>query len=214
MTLKVIGVGYGRTGTLALKKALDQLGFGPCHHMYEIRQDAEQVKLWLRIAAGERPDWDHVFAGFKSQVDWPGSVFWRDLVKHYPNAKIILTERDAESWHESILKTVLPASEHGRKLDVDWVNRGASEVIYRLVLQDLFGGRLGDKRAATEIYEAHRREVLDTIPADRLLVFRVSEGWQPLCSFLGCSVPNTAFPSGNTIAEFQARKPYFQSLGL
>ena len=208
--LKVLGVGYGRTGTLSLKHALDQLGFGLCHHMYEVRQRPQQVAWWLAAARGERLDWDEVFAEFGSQVDWPASCFWRDLIAHYPDAKVILTDRDPDSWHRSIMKTILPASEIGRKEDPDPVNRDASEAIYQLVLQQIFEGRLADRDFAIGKFLEHRQAVIDTVPADRLLVLGIGDGWGPLCRFLDCEVPDAPYPDQNSARDFLARKPYLQ----
>jgi Sulfotransferase domain len=93
MALRVIGAGFGRTGTHSLKLALEQLGFAPCHHMYEVRAHPEQLAFWQAAARGELPDWDEVFAGFAAQVDWPGARFWRELAEHFPHAKVILSVR-------------------------------------------------------------------------------------------------------------------------
>lgn len=212
MALKVIGAGYGRTGTFALKRGLDQLGFGPCHHMYEVRKSTAQVDMWLRIAAGETMDWDTVFDGFGAQVDWPGTCFWRDLIKHYPDAKVILTDRDPESWFESVTQTIVPASIHGRTHDRDRTNQRASDIIYQLVLEGVFGGKMDDRATAIAQFNAHRQEVIDTVPAERLLIYQVGEGWGRLCDFLGVPEPEGNFPRGNTIAEFRAMKPYFRDI--
>ncbi|MDB4111956.1 sulfotransferase family protein [Yoonia sp.] len=208
MSLKILGAGFGRTGTLSLKFALDQLGFGPCHHMYEVRQSQQQVDWWHAAAMGQKLDWDAVFDGFQSQVDWPGSVYWKELGAHFSDAKVILTDRDPDAWYNSISKTILPASERGRHEDPDPLNRKASDMVYHISLQGIFEGRLGDRDFAIKRMLDHRQEVIDTIDADRLLVLGVGDGWKPLCDFLGVPVPDVAFPRGNSLAEFLARKPY------
>jgi hypothetical protein len=208
MTLEIIGAGFGRTGTHSLKNAIEILDFGPTHHMYEVRKSSEQISVWSNIANGQKPDWMAVFSGFRSQVDWPGSRYWKELAANFPLSKVILTTRDPEAWYESIRKTILPSSTIGRNSDPDPVGRAGSELIYQIVTEDIFGGRLDDKDYALEVYEHHRREVVETIPADRLLVFDVKDGWAPLCKFLGAAIPEVPFPSGNTIAEFRAKKPY------
>ena len=208
MSLKVLGAGFGRTGTYSLKIALEILGFGRCHHMYEVRQRPEQVAWWMAAARGEILNWDEVFDGFVSQVDWPASYFWRDLSSHFPEAKVILTDRDPDEWYESIRRTILPASEIGRIKDPDPVNRMASEMMYQIALKGIFRGRLADRDFAIALMRAHRQEVIETIAPDRLLVFGVGDGWKPLCEFLEVPVPSTEYPSGNSVAEFRARKPY------
>jgi hypothetical protein len=203
-----VGAGFGRTGTLSLKTALERLGMGPCHHMYEVRQSPEQIAFWQDASLGKPLDWDQVFAGYTSQVDWPAAAYWRELSAHFPQAKVILTVRDPEAWYASIVRTILPSSERGRTDDPDPIGRAGSEIIYRIALQGIFQDRLADKAHALEVFARHQREVIETIPADRLLVYNVSEGWAPLCRFLGVDVPDDPFPSGNSTAEFLARKTY------
>ena len=104
--MKVIGVGVGRTGTLSLKAALERLGFGPCFHMRNVLDHRERLPLWEAAAAGSTVDWEAVFAGYESSVDWPGAAFWRELTAHYPDAKVILTVRDPERWYDSVRDTI------------------------------------------------------------------------------------------------------------
>src|SRR5271168_2365452 len=106
MTLEVIGSGFGRTGTMSLKRALDQLGFGPCHHMEEVFANPGQVPHWQALAAGQAVDWNLVFAGYRSQVDWPGAHYWRELAAAYPRAKVIHTERPEQLWWKSFSATI------------------------------------------------------------------------------------------------------------
>jgi len=212
LTLKVLGAGFGRTGTHSLKLALEQLGFGPCHHMYEVRQRPEQVESWLAAARGESLNWGEVFDGFASQVDWPASYFWKDLSAFYPDAKVILTDRDPQSWYKSISRTILPATEIGRHEDPDPTNRKASEMIYQIALENIFKGRLGDEDFAISTMLAHRQHVIDTIPAERLLVLNTADGWAPLCDFLKVEQPDEPFPRSNSAKEFIARKPYLAKI--
>ena len=108
MPLEIIGAGFGRTGTNSLKLALEHLGFGPCHHMFEIRDHPELLPDWEAAARGEAVGWDNIFRNYRSQVDWPGARYWRELAAHFPKSKVILTIRDPEGWYESIQATVLP----------------------------------------------------------------------------------------------------------
>lgn len=213
MGLNIIGAGFGRTGTQSLKRAIEALGFGPCHHMYEVRRSPRQIALWSDIAAGGAADWDAVFDGYGSQVDWPASAYWRETAAHFPQAKVILSLRDPADWYESMMQTIVPSSTIGAESDPDPDGRAGSEIIRRIVLEGLFEGRISDRAFAISRFERHLSEVTETIPADRLLVFDVREGWGPLCDFLGCDRPDMAFPSGNSISEFRARKPYLASGG-
>lgn len=208
MGLKIIGAGFGRTGTHSLKSALEILGHGPCHHMYEVRRSAEQIGFWTAAAQGAILDWDQVFAGYSAQVDWPAAYYWQDLARHFPQAKVILTHRDPEEWYTSILSTIMPAAEIGRTQDPDPMGRAGSDISYQIVLQKVFGGRLSDKAHALNVYAKHLEHVKQVIPAERLLTYNVRDGWGPLCDFLNVDRPNQEFPSGNSTADFRAKKAY------
>ena len=108
--LEVIGVGYGRTGTLSLKTALERLGFGPCYHAVEFMRHPEHQARWEAAFRGDNPRWEEVFAGYRSTVDFPGVAFWRELVDAYPEAKAILTVRDPKQWYASMRETFLAAA--------------------------------------------------------------------------------------------------------
>ena len=90
MGLQVIGAGFGRTGTMSLKLALEQLGFAPCHHMIEVIRSPEQIDFWEAAANGARGQWEKGLAGYRSAVDWPTAHYWRELSEAYPEAKDIL----------------------------------------------------------------------------------------------------------------------------
>jgi hypothetical protein len=204
MTLTVIGAGFGRTGTMSLKVALEQLGFGPCHHMMELFNDGTGEALtrkWEQVAYGEAPDWDDVFDGYNATVDWPSSAYWRELAAHYPAAKVILTLRDADRWFDSTQATIF--GERVRKRseeDTPW-----ARMAKKIVNLDTFGGRLDDRAHAIAVYRRHNEAVRAELPPERLLVYEAGEGWEPLCRFLGVAAPETPFPVNNTTGEFQTR---------
>lgn len=200
MTLKVIGTGFGRTGTQSLKFALEQIGFGPCYHMMEVFPRPQHVDEWAKAARGERIDWDALFQGFAATVDWPSTYFWRELIEHYPQAKIIHTERDPEVWYKSFSSTIQEAL----GFDAAPEMRAWSEMVRRLITQNTFGGDTS-KEGVLKAYVAHNAEVRRVIPAARRLDFDVAQGWEPLCRYLGVSVPATPFPKMNSTAEFRAR---------
>lgn len=192
MPLHVIGAGLGRTGTLSLKLALEQLGLGPCYHMLEVRAAPERLEHWNRIAAGESVSWDEVFTGFWSTVDWPACNYWRELVATYPDAKVILSLRDPESWFRSTQATIFS----------DEVQQGAPPSI-RKILTDVVGSDLHDRERCIAAFERHNAAVRAGVPADRLLVFDAKQGWEPLCTFLGVPVPDAPFHSVNTTDDFR-----------
>lgn len=208
MGLKIIGAGFGRTGTQSLQRAIESLGFGPCHHMYEVRRSPGLTATWQAIVDGGPADWDAVFKGYQSTVDWPASAFWRDITTHYPKAKVILTVRDPEKWYESMLQTIVPSATLGAEIDPDPNGRAGSSLIRKVALDGIFQGRIADRDFALRRFVEHRDEVIAAIAPERLLVMDVRDGWAPLCAFLGVAVPDQPFPSGNSVTEFRARKSY------
>lgn len=198
MTLSVIGAGYGRTGTLSLKLALEQLGFGPCYHMMEVLKKPGAPQQWLDVAMGKTPDWDAVFEGFAATVDWPSATYYRELAEAYPKAKVILTVRDPQAWFESTQATIF-ARDPSEAPDKVWGEMAAR------VIGKLFDGRMHDRNHLISVFERHNAEVQRVIPADRLLVYEASQGWGPLCGFLGVPVPDAEPVKVNDRADFAKR---------
>jgi hypothetical protein len=196
MALSVIGAGFGRTGTHSLKLALEQLGFGPCHHMSDVMASPEQKALWRAAARGEPIDWEIAYAGYKSAVDWPTAYYWRELAEYYPAAKIILTVRNSEEWYKSARDTIFRTMQ----ADSDPASFGVA-----VIANKIFGGRIDDETHVIEVLERHNAEVMEAVEPGRLLIYEVSQGWPKLCKFLGVSVPADPFPLTNTTPEFQAR---------
>ena len=201
MTLKIIGAGLGRTGTLSLKQAIDALNLGPCHHMMEVFKHPEQPALWAAAADGS-PDWEKVFAGYRAAVDWPVAGFYRDMLAEYPDAKFILTVRDPERWFVSTQETIFRFMEQRLNDPADAWGR-----MIRKVIVEPMGGDLHDRAKLIEHYLAHNEAVAKTIPAKQLLTYRVADGWAPLCAFLGVPEPDLPFPNVNSTEEFKARAP-------
>lgn len=202
MSLLVIGSGFGRTGTMSLKNALETLGFGPCHHMEEVFAHPPQVAHWAAAARGEPVDWHAVFAGYRSQVDWPGAAWWRDLADAFPDAKVIHTERPAEAWYDSFAATIGKLMAIRKDLPLPPHIAQMLDIGTDVVAGHTFGGRPDDRDHAIAVYRQHGAAVRAAIPARRLLVFDPIEGWGPLCRFLGVAVPSAPFPHRNRGAEF------------
>jgi hypothetical protein len=204
MALEIIGPGFGRTGTSSLKIALEHLGFGPAHHMFEVSDHAEQqLPFWEAAARGEAVDWDAVFTGYRSQVDWPGARYWRELVGHYPEAKVILTVRDPDEWFDSVQATIAPFLASRGKNAAPLAD-AIAHMAHKLIGEGVFDDRLSDRAHATDVFKAHIAEVQGTVAASRLLTFDVRQGWEPLCNFLGCAVPPISFPQLNSSKQFVA----------
>lgn len=204
MTLELIGAGFGRTGTLSLKAALETIGLGPCHHMLEVFVNPGSEKSWYQASLGNEIDWEALLDGYRSIVDWPGCRFWRELSQRYPSAPVLLSVRNPESWYESASETIYQAIKTG-KASEDPTVRERVKMADKVVFQDTFSGRFEDRAFAIRVFEAHIEEVRRTIPEERLLVYQMGDGWEPLCKFLGRRVPDQDFPHVNARNEFQER---------
>lgn len=197
--MKVIGSGFGRTGTLSMKYALEELGFGPCYHMEEVLRNPGHVGVWHDIGRGRPVDWHHLFADFESSVDFPASVVYAELLAAFPDAKVIHTVRDADRWYESTHETIY----HARTIFPAWLRRVIPKVgrfaqmVDLMVWDRVFEGRFEDREFAIRRYREWTDEVIATVPPDRLLVFDVRDGWAPLCDFLGVLQPDSDFPRVN-----------------
>ncbi len=196
MTMKVIGAGFGRTGTASLKIALDKLGFGPCYHMSEVVSNAGHMDLWLDVAAG-KPDWPTIFAKYQSTVDFPACSYWRELADYYPDAKLVLSVRDAERWFASTQKTIMSNKMQAALVGSKWEEM-LNKTTYSVV------DDINDHDKLIAAYNAHNEAVKAAFGPDRLLVYEVKEGWAPLCDFLGVAVPSEPYPQVNSTAEFDA----------
>ena len=199
MTLRVIGVGVGRTGTYSLKLALEQLGLGPCFHMEEVIKDMpRQVPLWNGALDGNG-DWSAIYDGFNSAVDWPTAGFSQELAAAYPDARFILTHRDPGTWADSFgstIHTIIKGRADAPPEMQDWLAMAA-----RLVMHSGFNDDM-DRDGLAAAFAAHNDAVRAAIPAERLLVYQVKEGWGPLCDFLGVDNPGGDFPRTNDRTEF------------
>ncbi len=207
MALKVIGTGFGRTGTHSLKLALEMLGAGPCYHMMEVFAHPGHAEQWHALCDGRQSDLDAVLSGFSSVVDWPTTYFWRDLIARNPGAKVLHTERPAEEWYQSISQTIFPATQRVIPADAPepWPGaRAAQAMIVRLIWERVFGEDLS-RENAIKVYQAHNEAVRQAIPRENLLVFNARDGWEPLCTFLGVAVPAAPYPKTNSTDEFRVR---------
>jgi hypothetical protein len=204
MSIEVIGAGFGRTGTLSLKFALEKLSFDKCYHMMEVRNHPSHVELWRSAARGDFPDWPELFDGYQATVDWPSCNFWREQMEHYPDAKVILTLRDPESWYESVMNTIWNISKE-RKLVGKSADQETSSMAFEVIWDGIFDGRMDDKAYVIEKFESHNARVKKEVPKHKLLVFEASDGWRPLCDFLDRPLPNVEYPKVNSTAEFVSR---------
>ncbi|MBV9020949.1 MAG: sulfotransferase family protein [Chloroflexi bacterium] len=216
--LKIIGAGFGRTGTFSLKAALEMLGFGPCYHMSEVLAHPQHIERWEAALKGEAIDWQQLFADYQSCTDWPACTFYAELMQAYPEAKVLLSVRDPERWYESARSTIYRVthrSYHIADNDTDSISQGLAlppgaresiRMISDLVWDRTFDDKFTDKDQAIAVFNRHIEEVKQRVPAKKLLVYNVKEGWEPLCSFLDVAVPEQPFPHLNDRDSFMQRQ--------
>ncbi len=217
--MQVIGAGFGRTGTMSMQAALEILGY-PCYHMKEVTEHAGHLQAWHELVGGEHAmDWHALFADFEATVDFPACVYYRELLAAFPDAKVVLTVRDPDRWFDSFL-TLQETTDQFRVFR--FIPRARRFLNFvDLLLGNVFGAPR-DRQRCIEVFRCHNEQVQATVPAERLLVFQVQDGWGPLCAFLGCEVPeDVPFPhlnEGKNTLQSLARErlfgPYVRKLPL
>jgi hypothetical protein len=198
MTLQVVGAGVGRTGTNSLKVALEQLLGGPCHHMTEILEHPEQIPTWTDAIEGRSVDWSDLLAGYDALVDWPGASFWPELTAANPDALVLLSVRDPESWYRSASNTIFGVFDHAPPEMKPWFES------MRGLLKERFSDQFDDAGTMMSAFERHNEAVRQAIPSDRLLEWTPTDGWGPICERLGLDVPDDPFPMTNDTNQWRA----------
>jgi Sulfotransferase domain len=206
--MKVIGAGFGRTGTMSLKAALERLGYGPCFHMIDLIRDPTPLPYWQAAADGETVDWTEALDGWESTIDWPGCTFWEEMAEIWPDAPVLLSVRDPEAWYRSCLNSIHAAKEMALRGELEGNTEEAPDpatiqMINGLIWNGTFKGRFTDKEFALEVFRRHNEDVKSKVPADRLLVYEIKQGWGPLCDFLGVEVPDEPMPHLNDTDSFR-----------
>lgn len=225
MSIKVIGAGLGRTGTMSLKRALEHLSGEKCFHMVELLNLPDRLKYFKKNNLDRRANWEKLFEEFGSVTDFPCCMYYQELAELYPEAKVILTVRDPEKWYESTLETIYRGKPKTLKdfAKLMWNYMRSSDVrrvapIFKnndkMIWDGFFEGKFEDKKHTLSIYHRHIEAVKKNIPKKRLLVFNVKEGWKPLCDFLGQPVPKIPFPRTHQRAEFNKAMDLFLDDGI
>jgi hypothetical protein len=197
MEIAVVGAGVGRTGTHSLKLALEQLYGSPCHHMTEMMADPTQVPAWSDAINGRPVDWSVMLASYRTIVDWPGASFWPELAAANPDALVLLSVRDPESWYRSASNTIFVSFDHMPPHLQPWMDE------VRKLLADRFSDRFDDPTAMMDAFQRHNDAVRAGVPSSQLLEWSAGDGWEPICDRLGLPVPAEPFPMTNTTQEFR-----------
>jgi hypothetical protein len=206
--MKVVGAGFGRTGTLSLKVALEQLGVGAAFHLMDLPLHPPTLSRWQEAADGKDVDWVEILNGWEATVDWPGAAFWRQIWESFPDSKVLLSVREPTAWYRSCVDTIFATASAVARGDLLASAFNLMPEVVRfnrqLVWEGTFGGRFENESHALEVFTRHNREVQEIVPAEKLLVYEVDEGWEPLCRFLEIPVPPIPTPHLNDRTSFRS----------
>ncbi|KAG9242749.1 P-loop containing nucleoside triphosphate hydrolase protein [Calycina marina] len=214
--MKVLLLGLGRTGTASMRAAMKQMGYVDTYHMMSCSIDnPPDALMWMDALAAKydgtgpaftREDWDQLLGNCQAVCDWPAVAFAKELIEAYPEAKVVMTTRDVDSWHASTMRTVFWRVMDHELRYLSYVSWAAG--MYYPMLKKFFDTFfLGDfENKGKEVYLRHYEEVRHLVPKDNLLEFRVQDGWEPLCEFLGEPIPRgQKFPHVNDNRDFISR---------
>ncbi|MFI6028013.1 sulfotransferase family protein [Amycolatopsis magusensis] len=209
--VEVIGAGFGRTGTMSLHSGLETLGYAPCHHMKEVLGNPGSTTVWAAALRGDREALRTAVEGYRGTLDFPSCLLWREMMELFPDAKVLLSVRDPESWYHSAAATIFnPVMEEvAARLAAN--DDAVTTDMMTAMAEHGFGDHGKDETIAW--FVQHNKDVMATVPEDKLLVYQVSDGWEPLCEFLGAAVPQEPFPRVNDSADFAENVDRFLSDG-
>ena len=218
MSIKIIGAGMPRTGTNTLKQSLEQLGYKHVYHMKELLVNPDKLHYWKTLDETGDTDWDALYEGYDGTVDFPGYPWYKEHMKRYPDAKVILTVRDFEAWYKSVDSTVFRAGPQTPGEKIKMLGKLLFNPRIRKVVKcikwfkkcffaERLHGKFEDKEFAQKFWDDHLAEVKATVPADKLLIYDVRDGWGPLCTFLGVPEPAEPLPHLNKKENFMAMLP-------
>lgn len=198
MSLKIIGAGLGRTATTSLRVALGELLNKPCYHMSEVFEQPEHIDIWNNAILGNMPDWQQFYRNYSATVDWPSAAFWKELLNEYPDALVLLSVRDSNEWWDSASQTIFNVE-----------NIPNSDKEKKSMIQNMFNFKFTpeykEREKAIAAFEQHNQNVIDSVPSEKLLIWDISQGWEPICNALNIAVPNIPFPKVNTRQQWQER---------
>lgn len=199
-----------------MRAAMQQLGYVDTYHMMSCSiENPPDALLWMDALRAKydgvgkpftREDWDQLLGNCQAVCDWPAIAFAKELIEAYPEAKVVLTNRDVDSWHASTMRTVFWRVTDPELRCLQYVSWAAG--MYYPMLKKFFDTFFEGSFETTgkEVFKSHYEEVRSLVPKDNLLEFRVTDGWEPLCKFLGERVPkDSKFPNVNDNRDFVTR---------
>ncbi|MCJ1250921.1 hypothetical protein MMC30_008149 [Trapelia coarctata] len=216
--MKVLVIGMMRTGTKSMKAALEELGIREVYHMTTTMKNPKDADMWTAAINAKffnkgkkftRKEWDSLLGNCEACIDVPTAAFMPELIEAYPEAKVIVSERDPEKWYTSLSTTVGARATNWRIITLSLLDPfflGKWGPFTGSLMQAVFGSKgVADKENALRTYKRMHQEVRDIAPKEKLLEYKLGDGWEPLCKFLNKDVPDEPFPFINESHEFQQR---------
>merc|ERR1711915_44417 len=213
--LEVICAGLPRTGTLSLKAALTHLLGGRCYHGFDtLFGSYEDVKFWTKVSKDTATDEEirdfFTSRGCTAAADFPAAFFYKKLMKVFPTAKLVLTTRSPISWQKSMKESLYLAYCNRTQwpwrwslFTIDWRFMQGLDELYDIMDAVWLDAVLGEENKATDFFEEWEQDVKDTVPEEKLLVFKACDGWKLLCNFLEMEIPDGPYPRLNNTQQFQ-----------
>ncbi|KAJ7457728.1 P-loop containing nucleoside triphosphate hydrolase protein [Mycena latifolia] len=209
--MKVLVLGFFRTGTSSMQVALETLGYKDTHHMVTVAANPLEADMWNEAINAkffgkgkpyEREEWDQLLGHCQAVADAPSILFSEELIAAYPDAKVVLTNRDPGKWWKSYSESLRTIHLSKRVRLARWLDPGHIGKVLDLSqssISIMLGGSWKDATEETAKAQlvAHYEKIRRIVPKERLLEYEVGEGWDRLCAFLGNEVPETAFPRLN-----------------
>ena len=197
--MKLINVGLARTGTTSLKAALEKLGYSPVYHTFDLFTSSKDMDVWEAAYDVEQVDWRAFYEGYEV-ADWPAGLFYKEIISAHPEAKVMITVRDPEKWYESLYNIF----KQGMNINVPIpIVKRIKNFILNYPAKILFQDRMDEKEFMVQFFDDYVERVKAFVPPERLLVYSVKEGWEPLCAFLDVPLPDEPFPRINTRGSFR-----------
>ncbi|KAF4969807.1 hypothetical protein FSARC_3032 [Fusarium sarcochroum] len=225
--LKIIHAGLYRTATGSMAKAYRILGYNAQHALEDlwnlpwVRLEQAAEATWPHLAnlpgytfksedgtvrprpPFTRADWQTIWGEFDVATDM-ASPFVLELIKAYPDAKVVIVQREFESWWPSFESRVISQLYDPMKKFFVWRILGMRSIhTMEKIHAGFFSADEYSKKAielrAKDAYEEYYRKVREAVPLEsgRRLDYTMGSGWEPLCEFLGKDVPDVEFPRVN-----------------
>ena len=211
------------TPVSAITAALQKLGYDGVYHMTTVISNVPDALMWRDAFNGEmgkgpkftRKEWDQLLGDVQCAIDFPAAGVLPALIAAYPEAKILVCERDIDKWWASMKATILTGLSNPFNillwlLDTDFFRPFIT--LQMTMGPFLFGPKGLEEQNAKAVYREKYAEVRRLVPEGRRLEWKLEEGWEPLCRFLGKEIPDEPFPRINEGQEWHERAKLLRRL--